>query len=149
VAVTPDEKAQAAAARSPEDTSDVLGAPLIRQIRARALTTSLGATAAWLFGRFTPGTVRRSGTMALCGVVGTQLAQTLLDRRDSRLVRVTSIGSAVVLAALIQTPGVSGLLGCTPLGPVAWAGVAVAIALALSGQRVVPRLEEAVRRLAR
>jgi cation-transporting ATPase I len=55
----------------------------------------------------------------------------------------------VVLAALIQTPGVSGLLGCTPLGPVAWAGVAVAIALALSGQRVVPRLEEAVRRLAR
>lgn len=87
--------------------------------------------------------------MALCGVVGTQLAQTLLDRRDSRLVRVTSIGSAVVLAALIQTPGVSGLLGCTPLGPVAWAGVAVAIALALSGQRVVPRLEEAVRRLAR
>ncbi|MER8006880.1 cation-translocating P-type ATPase [Streptomyces sp. NPDC094149] len=149
VAVTPDEKAQAAAAGSPEDTSDVLGAPLIRQIRDRALTTSLGATAAWLFGRFTPGTARRSGTMALCGVVGTQLAQTLLDRRDSPLVRVTSIGSAVALVALIQTPGVSGLFGCTPLGPVAWAGVAAAIALALAGQRAVPGLEEAVRRLAR
>jgi cation-transporting ATPase I len=85
--------------------------------------------------------------MALCGVVGTQLAQTLLDRRDSPLVRVTSLGSAVALVALVQTPGVSRVFGCTPLGPVAWAGVVAAIALALAGQRALPRLEETVARL--
>ncbi|POX44192.1 cation transporting ATPase C-terminal domain-containing protein, partial [Streptomyces sp. Ru72] len=89
----------------------------------------------------------RAGTMALCGVVGTQLAQTLADRRDSPLVRVTALGSAVALVALVQTPGVSRLFGCTPLGPFAWAGVAAAIALALMGQRALPRLEPAIARL--
>ncbi|WP_217145289.1 cation-translocating P-type ATPase [Streptomyces sp. AC627_RSS907] len=122
----------------------VLGAPLIRQIRHRAMTTALGATAAWLFGRFTPGSRHRSTTMALCAVVGTQLAQTLADRRGSRLVQVTSLGSAAALVALVQTPGASQLFGCTPLGPLAWAGVAAAIALALAGQRALPRVEEAV-----
>ncbi|GAA2663720.1 cation-translocating P-type ATPase [Streptomyces vastus] len=124
--------------------TSLLGAPLIRQIRHRALTTCLGATTAWLIGRFTPGTARRSTTMALCGVVGTQLAQTLADRRDSPLVRITSLGSAAALVALVQTPGASHFFGCTPLGPVAWGGVVVAMALAVLGQRALPRIEKAV-----
>ncbi|MFI8348600.1 HAD-IC family P-type ATPase [Streptomyces sp. NPDC085596] len=148
VAVTPkdgDDTEVRSRTASPEDAAGgVLGAPLIRQIRHRALTTALGAITAWLIGRFTPGTARRSSTMALCGVVGTQLVQTLLDRRDSNLVRFTALGSAAVLVAVIQTPGVSRLVGCTPLGPVAWTGVALAIALALAGQRALPRLEELV-----
>jgi cation-transporting ATPase I len=126
--------------------TSLLGAPLIRKIRHRALTTTLGATAAWLFGRFTPGTARRSTTMALCGVVGTQLAQTLADRRSSPLVRVTVLGSAVALFAVVETPGLSHLFGCTPLGPLAWAGVAAAIAIAVAGQRAVPYVERAVLR---
>ncbi|MEU9481506.1 cation-translocating P-type ATPase [Streptomyces sp. NPDC048191] len=132
---------------SPEDASAVLGAPLLRQIRHRALTTCLGAVTAWLIGRFTPGTTRRCSTMALCAVVGTQLVQTWLDRRDSRLVQVTCLGSAAALVAAVQIPGVSHAVGCTPLGPVAWSGVLAAIALALAGQRVLPRLEETVGRL--
>ncbi|MFD5802028.1 MULTISPECIES: cation-translocating P-type ATPase [unclassified Streptomyces] len=140
---TGDPEQEAADAGAPLGTA-VLGEPLLRQIRHRALTTALGATAAWLFGRFTPGTDRRSTTMALCAVVGTQLAQTLADRRDSRLVQVTSLGSAAALVALVQTPGVSRLFGCTPLGPVAWTGVAAAIVLALAGQRALPEVEEAV-----
>ncbi|OLZ71988.1 ATPase [Streptomyces sp. IMTB 2501] len=132
---------------SPEDASAVLGAPLLRQIRHRALTTCLGAVTAWLIGRFTPGTARRSSTMALCAVVGAQLVQTLLDRRESRLVQVTCLGSALALVAVVQTPGVSHAVGCTPLGPVAWAGVLAAVALAPAGQRVLPRLEETVGRL--
>ncbi|CAL9444405.1 HAD-IC family P-type ATPase [Streptomyces sp. enrichment culture] len=124
----------------------VLGEPLLREIRHRALTTALGATAAWLFGRFTPGTRRRSTTMALCAVVGTQLAQTLADRRESRLVQVTCLGSAAALVALVMTPGASRLFGCTPLGPVAWTGVAAAIVLALAGQRALPGVEAAVMR---
>ncbi|MET7286510.1 cation-translocating P-type ATPase [Streptomyces sp. NPDC005573] len=151
VAVTPKEGDGGAAGSdtaSPEDAAGgVLGAPLIRQIRYRALTTALGAVTAWLIGRFTPGTARRSSTMALCGVVGTQLVQTLLDRRDSTLVRVTALGSAAALFVVIQIPVISHVLGCTPLGPVAWAGVAVAIALAVAGQRTLPRLEETVARL--
>lgn len=142
VAVTP-------VPRATEETdgplgTSLLGAPLIEQIRHRALTTCLGAVAAWLFGRFTPGTQRRSTTMALCAVVGTQLAQTLADRRESGLVRATVLGSAVALVLLVQTPGASRLFGCTPLGPVAWAGVCGSIALALAGQRALPRLEETV-----
>ncbi|MFF3907931.1 HAD-IC family P-type ATPase [Streptomyces sp. NPDC001848] len=154
VAVTPQRQQPTTDGQDGEDATtsvdgvpQVLGAPLIRQIRHRALTTCLGAVAAWLIGRFTPGSARRSGTMALCGVVGTQLAQTLADRRDSPLVRVTALGSAVALVALIQTPGVSRLFGCTPLGPFGWAGVAAAIALALMGQRALPRLEPAIARL--
>ncbi|MDQ0585615.1 cation-translocating P-type ATPase [Streptomyces rishiriensis] len=150
VAVTPsrtqkeeDGERTGADADAPLGTA-LLGAPLIRQIRHRALTTCLGATVAWLFGRFTPGTARRSTTMALCAVVGTQLAQTLTDRRDSPLVRATSLGSAVALVVLVQTPGASQLFGCTPLGPLAWAGVAAAIALAVAGQRAVPKVEEAL-----
>ena len=141
VAVTPTEKPT----EDNPSVDTILGTALTDQIRDRALTTCLGATAAWLIGRFTPGTARRSTTMALCAVVGTQLAQTLADRRDSPLVRFTSLGSAVALVALVETPGVSQLFGCTPLGPVAWAGVAAAITLALAGQRFLPTVERTVR----
>jgi cation-transporting ATPase I len=124
----------------------VLGRPLVRKIRHRALTTCLGAITAWLIGRFTPGTARRSTTMALCAVVGTQLAQTLVDRRNSPLIRATALGSAAALVILVQVPGPSHLVGCTPLGPVAWGGVVTAIALAVAGQRTLPRLEQIVQR---
>jgi cation-transporting ATPase I len=85
--------------------------------------------------------------MALCGVVGTQLVQTWLDRRDSHLVQITCLGSAAALVAAVQTPVVSQAVGCTPLGPVAWTGVVAAIALALAGQRALPRLEKTITRL--
>ncbi|MGC0333592.1 cation-transporting ATPase I [Streptomyces sp. SAI-170] len=154
VAVTPKGEESGAEDGVPEPGpqplgTSLLGAPLIRQIRHRALTTCLGATAAWLFGRFTPGTRRRSTTMALCALVGTQLAQTLADRRGSPLVRATAIGSAAALFLLVETPGASQFFGCTPLGPFAWAGVAAAIALAVMGQRALPGLERTVSRLAR
>jgi cation-transporting ATPase I len=140
VAVTPTEKPT----EDEPSVDTVLGTSLTRQIRDRAITTCLGATVAWLIGRFTPGTARRSTTMALCAVVGTQLAQTWADRRESPLVRVTSLGSAAALVALVEIPGVSQLFGCTPLGPLAWAGVAAAILLALAGQRFVPAVERTV-----
>ncbi|WP_432057352.1 HAD-IC family P-type ATPase [Streptomyces sp. bgisy022] len=138
VAVTPsDDPSTAAHAESGPMGLDVLGAPLLRAIRRRGVTTCLGAVTAYLIGRLTPGTERRATTMALCGVVGAQLVQTLSGRRHSRLVWFTALGSAAVLAALVMTPGVSHFFGCTPLGPVAWAGVALAIALSA----LAPRLE--------
>src|SRR3569833_721556 len=104
-----------------------LGEGLARAITCRGVSTGGGATTAWLIGRATPGTARRTCTMALCGLVGTQLAQTLRGRRRSPLVVGTAVGSALALAAIVQTPGLSQIFGCTPLGPLAWAGVGAGV----------------------
>ena len=124
----------------PVDT-EALGGPLTGQIRQRGVITGLGAGTAWLIGTLTPGTRRRTSTMALCGVVGAQLTQTLLGRGRSPLVLATVFGSAAFLTALVQTPGVSHFFGCTPLGPVAWTGVAAAVGLAALGPWVLPPVE--------
>jgi cation-transporting ATPase I len=114
---------------------ETLGAPLAKQIRHRGILTTLGAVTAWLAGTLTPGSARRTSTMALCGVVGAQLTQTVTGRRHSPLVWLTVLGSAAALIAVIQTPGVSQFFGCTPLGPIAWTGVAAAIAVAALAPR--------------
>jgi cation-transporting P-type ATPase I len=115
-----------------------LDAPLMRQIVTRGAVTAAGATAAWAIGRWTPGTERRTSTMGLTALVTTQLAQTLLTRRHSPLVLGTALGSAGVLVAIVQTPGVSHFFGCTPLGPVAWSGVIGATAGATAISALAP-----------
>jgi cation-transporting P-type ATPase I len=117
-----------------------LDAPLMRQIVTRGAVTAAGATAAWAIGRWTPGTERRTATMGLTALVTTQLAQTLLTRRHSPLVLATALGSSAVLIAIVQTPGVSHFFGCTPLGPVAWTGVAGATAAATGLSVFAPNL---------
>ncbi|HEX5567736.1 MAG TPA: cation-translocating P-type ATPase [Streptomyces sp.] len=96
-----------------------LGANLYHEVLLRGATTTLGTGLAWGAARLT-GRRRRAGTVALAAVVGTQLAQTLLTGGPDRNVLVAGVGSAAVLAAAIQTPGLSEFFGCTPLGPVAW-----------------------------
>ena len=68
--------------------------------------------------------------MGLVALVGTQLGQTLLTDWRSPLVVATTLASAAVLLAIVETPGVSRLFGCTPIGPLAWT---VAIAASLIG----------------
>ncbi|MDG3010401.1 cation-translocating P-type ATPase [Rhodococcus sp. D2-41] len=116
-----------------------LGRPLVRDIVERGAVTTVGATAAWAIGRWTPGTYRRSATMGLAALVGTQLAQTLRGRTHSPLVVATAAGSIAVLVGIIQTPGVSQFFGCTPLGPVAWTGVFAATAGAGAVSVLAPR----------
>lgn len=96
-----------------------LGGQLDRDILLRALTTTFGAGTAWTVARLT-GRSRRASTVALAALVGTQLGQTLVTGGLDRRVLAASLGSAAALAAVIQTPGVSGFFGCTPLGPVGW-----------------------------
>jgi cation-transporting ATPase I len=96
-----------------------LGAALNREIVSRAIATGLGAGSAWLTARVTGGSVR-ARTVGLVGLVGSQLGQTLLKGGHSRSVVWTSIGSFAVLGLIVQTPGLSQLFGCRPLGPVAW-----------------------------
>ncbi|GAA4552267.1 cation-translocating P-type ATPase [Amycolatopsis samaneae] len=115
-----------------------LGGSLTRDITVRGVTTGIGATTAWLLGRVTPGTARRTSTMALCGLVGTQLAQTLRGRWHSPLVAGTAVGSALALAAIVQTPGVSGFFGCTPLGPLGWAGVGCGVGAGALSSLLLP-----------
>jgi cation-transporting ATPase I len=53
-----------------------------------------------------------------------------------------------VLAAVIETPGVSRFFGCTPLGPVAWAIVLGAAAAAAAAPLLAPLLAPRVKALA-
>jgi cation-transporting ATPase I len=99
--------------------ADLLGRPLARAVAIRGGATTLGALTAWTIGRYT-GRPARASTMGLAAVVGTQLGQTVLAGRHSRLVVVTAVASAAVLVAIVETPGVSQFFGCTPIGPVAW-----------------------------
>jgi cation-transporting P-type ATPase I len=116
---------------------------LWRAVAIRGTTTAAAATAAWTMAGFT-GRPQRASTVALVALVTAQLGQTLLDSH-APLVVLTAGGSLVAMGTLISIPGVSQLLGCTPLGPLGWAqalgsaGVAtVAVAAttrALGGRR--------------
>jgi cation-transporting P-type ATPase I len=123
-----------------------LGRPLLRDIAVRGVATGAGSLVAWQIGRVT-GTRRRASTMALAALVGTQLGQTLLVGARNPLVLATGLGSTALLAAIIQTPGVSQFFGCTPLDPLAWLTVAGCAGgttlLAAAAGRLLPAPEPA------
>ncbi len=74
----------------------------------------------------------------LVALVSTQLGQTLLDSHD-RSVVLTAVGSLAAMGVLISTPGVSQLLGCTPLGPVGWTQALGSAAVATGAAALVSR----------
>ncbi len=102
-----------------EGPDSSLGATMTKEIGLRAAATTLGATAGWTIARYT-GSRQRAGTVALVSLVGTQLGQTVLAGGTSPSVLAATAGSIGVLAAVVQTPGLSQFFGCTPLGPVGW-----------------------------
>jgi cation-transporting P-type ATPase I len=119
-----------------------------RAIGIRGASTTIGAMLAWLMASAT-GTQRRAATVALIGLVCTQLAQTLVDSHG-RLVVITTVGSLGVLAVVVTTPGLSHVFGCTPVGPFAWGQAFLAAALASLVSVVAPdllvRVSETVQR---
>jgi cation-transporting ATPase I len=121
-----------------------LGAPLNRDILSRAVCTAFGAGVAWTVGRVT-GSAARARTIGLVGLVGSQLGQTLLAGGNSKAVRYTSLGSLAALALIVQTPGLSHVFGCKPLGPIAWSTALSASALATL---ISPAVDAMVRRTA-
>ncbi|MGW9310028.1 HAD-IC family P-type ATPase [Saccharomonospora azurea] len=138
----------AIALRRPDDSSvedslregpeSSLGRRLYRDIGVRAGTTAVGATAAWTLARLT-GRRRRAGTVGLAALVATQLGQTLVTGRRNPSVVLAGVGSAAVLAAVIQTPGLSHFFGCTPLGPLGW-GIALGSATAATATGAIAGL---------
>jgi hypothetical protein len=152
-------------ALSGEGPTRSLGRVLDREIALRAAVTTFGATGGWLAARVLdmgPGGLWRTGnarrvradTVGLVALVQTQLAQTLLIGWRSPLVVAGALGSAALLAAVVQTPGLSRFFGCTPLGPVGWAiaggATAAATAAAVLGGApwVTTRLERLLPRKA-
>jgi cation-transporting ATPase I len=119
-------------------TSTTLGGTLARAVAVRGSATALAAVLAWTAGRLT-GRRRRASSMGLAALVGTQLTQTLLTGWHSPLVIVTTIASGAVLAAVIETPGISQFFGCTPLGPFAWSVVAGSVVAGAVVGIVAPR----------
>jgi len=113
-----------------------------RAIAIRGTATTTGATLAWLMGRMT-GTQRRAATIALIGLVSTQLAQTLADSHGPLVVS-TAAGSFLVLAAVISTPGVSQIFGCTPVDPLGWGQAFLATAVAASISALAPAVLERI-----
>lgn len=113
-------------------------AALWRTVAVRGTTTAAAATLAWTLASVT-GRPARASTVALVALVATQLGQTLLDSH-SPLVMVTAAGSLLGMGTLISIPGVSQLLGSTPLGPLGWSQALGTAALATAAAAVAPRL---------
>jgi cation-transporting ATPase I len=105
-----------------------LGPALNRDIRLRAVVTAAATAVAWMFARLT-GTATRASTVALVAMVGAQLGQTMVAGRLDRVVAAACLASLALLAAAVQTPGLSQLMGSRPLGPVGW-GIALSTAVA-------------------
>ncbi|WP_251983269.1 HAD-IC family P-type ATPase [Streptomyces rapamycinicus] len=123
-----------------EGPSRSLGVALTKEMLLRGVITAAGAGLAWTGARLT-GRGRRASTVALAALVGTQLAQTLTTGGLDRHVLIAGLGSAAVLAAIIQTPGVSQFFDCAPLGPFAWAITLGSITVAtLFGPVLAPML---------
>jgi cation-transporting P-type ATPase I len=102
---------------------------LAHTVAIRAAATTIGASLSWSMATFTRANPQRAATVGLVGLVTTQLGQTLLESRDP-LVIGTCAGTFAALFGLITTPGLSQLVGCVPLGPLAWfEGLAPAVAL--------------------
>ncbi|KAA1248430.1 cation-translocating P-type ATPase [Mycobacterium simiae] len=113
-------------------------AAMWRAIGIRGASTTVGAMLAWLMASVT-GTPRRAATVALIGLVGTQLAQTLADSH-ARVVVLTTVGSFAALGVVVSTPGLSQLFGCTPVGPVGWGQALLAAAVATLVSVLAPEL---------
>ncbi|WP_085126862.1 cation-translocating P-type ATPase [Mycolicibacter engbaekii] len=111
---------------------------LWRTVAVRGVTTASAAVAAWGLASVT-GRQQRASTVALVSLVATQLGQTLLDSRDP-LVVATAVGSLGAMGTLITIPGISQLLGCTPIGPLGWAQALGTATVATFGAAVVPRM---------
>nr|WP_231614258.1 cation-translocating P-type ATPase [Mycobacterium nebraskense] len=119
---------------------------LRRTVAARGALTATAATTAWVMASVT-GLPQRASTVALISLVAVELGQTVVDSH-APLVLLTAAGSFAAFTAMISTPGISQLLGCTPVGPLGWSqglGTAAAAVLAVAATnrlRSVRRDEE-------
>ncbi|MEZ5505168.1 MAG: cation-transporting P-type ATPase [Gammaproteobacteria bacterium] len=121
-----------------------LGRELLHDVELSALVTSIVASINWGVARLS-GSPQRASTIALLGLVGSQLGQTLFAAKGSANVIATALGSLAVLMLVVETPGVSQFFGCRPLGPVGLIHAAGSVAISLAANWGVPKLEHEIR----
>ncbi|HYZ69641.1 MAG TPA: cation-translocating P-type ATPase [Mycobacterium sp.] len=123
-------------------------AAMWRAIGLRGAATTAGASLAWVLSGAVPGGPRRTATVSLIGLVGTQMLQTLTDSHGP-LVVATTAGSFAVMFVVVSTPGLSQLFGCTPVGPIGWGqglfAATAASTLAATAPGVLERLVNGAR----
>ncbi len=122
-----------------EGPEESLGDVLDRDITWRAFLTASSSFAAWMTARYTLQR-RRAPTVGLLTVVFAQLGQTLTVSRPSPAVWAAGIGSAAALLALVETPVISHLLGCKPLGPMGLTTAFSYSAAATAASAIIPRV---------
>jgi cation-transporting P-type ATPase I len=105
------------------------GPALTDAIAVGAVATGLAGTAGYLTARLT-GTLERARTVTLLSIVGAQLGQTALLRPTDPVVVGAVTASGVALLGIVETPGLSQLFGCRPLGPI---GLSIAGTAAAAG----------------
>jgi magnesium-transporting ATPase (P-type) len=86
-------------------------------------------------------TPQRASTVALLMLVGSQVGQAVTAGRGSREVVLTALGTWICLATIVQVPGLSGLFGCRPLGPMGWSQALASIGIAMAGSAWMPELQ--------
>ena len=128
-----------------EGPEEALGEALDRDITLRAITTAAGAGAAWVTAHLLPGGRGGASTVALLALVGTQLGQTLVTGRRTPEVLAASLGSAGLMLLLVETPGVSHIFGCRPIGPIGLTIAAASSVAATAASVVAPPIVELVR----
>lgn len=125
-----------------------LGHALTREIEWRAgLTTGLSA-ASWLLARATLSPAEAS-TVAMMGVVGCQLGQTLVVGNGDRNVMLSSVGALLATALIVQSPGLSRVFGCTPLSLAGWTQTMGTVLASLFGARMMPVVQREIARVSR
>lgn len=122
-----------------------LGDALTRNIEWRAALTGGVTTITWLLTRFA-GNRQQAGTVAMMSLVAGQLGQTLVAGRGSRAVVLSSVGALVAMGVIVQTPGLSRIFGCQPLGVRGWATVLSSFTASVGGAYALPWAERNVAR---
>jgi magnesium-transporting ATPase (P-type) len=98
------------------------GPALKEAIAVRGIAMGLAGTGGYFAGRVT-GTIQRARTITLLSMVGAQLGQTAIARPRDPVVVGGSLAAAALLLGIVETPGVSAVFGCRPVGP---GGLAIA-----------------------
>ena len=115
-----------------------LGKALTRDIAVRGLLTGSGAAAAWWTTRLL-WRKESASTVGLLSLVGSQLGQTVAAGIRDRNVLLSGLGSAALLVAIVETPGLRRAFGCRRVGVRGLATAAAASVVTTAISRVATR----------
>jgi cation-transporting ATPase I len=116
-----------------------LGSALDHAIAGQAIAATAATTGTWLVARLL-GPRAWARTVALATLVAAQLGTTTLAAGRDPVVLLASAGSATVLVVAVQTPGLSTVFGCVPLGPVGWSLALLGATAGTVAGQVIPHV---------